>query len=35
MTLTILIDKIANAIDKEEHIMGLFLDFWKKTDNKN
>ena len=33
MALTILIDKITSAMDKKEHVIGLFLDFAKAFDN--
>ena len=35
MALTILIDKITNAMDKGEHIIGLFLDLEKAFDTVN
>ena len=35
MALTILIDKITSAMDKGEHIIGLFLDFAKAFDTVN
>ena len=35
MALTILIDKIISAMDKKEHVIGLFLDFAKAFDTVN
>ena len=35
MALTILIDKITSAMDKKEHVIGLFLDFAKAFDTVN
>ena len=35
MALTILIDKITNAMDKKEHVIGLFLDFAEAFDTVN
>ena len=35
MALAILIDKITSAIDKKEHVIGLFLDFAKAFDTVN
>ena len=35
MALIILIDKITSAMDKKEHVFGLFLDFAKAFDTVN
>ena len=35
MALKILIDKITSAMDKKEHVIGLFLDFAKAFDTVN